>query len=112
MKERTPNSPRIIYVAGGYLRHSLDTFEGFNIDDNTWTSLAKLPIPRSGLGVAFLKVTLSINVIFTTVIAVLCSTVSSLTLTECDKRKIHVSFATSLGVDLMIFCDKSKLFGT
>ncbi|XP_046683546.1 kelch-like ECH-associated protein 1B [Homalodisca vitripennis] len=55
VKERTPKSPRIIYVAGGYLRHSLDTFEGFNIDDNTWTALAKLPIPRSGLGVAFLK---------------------------------------------------------
>lgn len=57
MKERTPNSPRIIYVAGGYLSHSLDTFEGFNVDDGTWTTLAKLTIPRSGLGVAFLKVT-------------------------------------------------------
>lgn len=55
VKERTPNSPRIIYVAGGYLSHSLDTFEGFNVDDGTWTTLAKLTIPRSGLGVAFLK---------------------------------------------------------
>lgn len=55
VKERRPNTPRIIYIAGGYLRHSLDTLEAFNLDDNAWTSLPKLTVPRSGLGGAFLK---------------------------------------------------------
>lgn len=57
MKERTPNTPRIIYIAGGYLRNSLDLVEGYNADDRTWSQLAKLTVPRSGLGGAFLKVT-------------------------------------------------------
>lgn len=55
VRERTPNAPRVIYIAGGYLRHSLDTFECFNADEGTWCELSKLPIPRSGLGGAFLK---------------------------------------------------------
>ncbi|KAF4517544.1 hypothetical protein B566_EDAN005108 [Ephemera danica] len=54
-KERTPNTPRLIYIAGGYLRHSLDTLEAYNADDRSWRELAKLPVPRSGLGGAFLK---------------------------------------------------------
>ncbi|GLG97930.1 Kelch-like ECH-associated protein 1 [Gryllus bimaculatus] len=55
VKERTPNTPRVIYIAGGYLRHSLDVLEAFNADDKTWTTLARLTVPRSGLGGAFLK---------------------------------------------------------
>ncbi|KAJ9592761.1 hypothetical protein L9F63_015572, partial [Diploptera punctata] len=55
VKERTPNTPRIIYIAGGYLRNSLDLLEAFNADDRSWTQLAKLTVPRSGLGGAFLK---------------------------------------------------------
>lgn len=38
------------------MRHSLDILEGFNVDDKTWMTLAKLRVPRSGLGGAFLKV--------------------------------------------------------
>lgn len=56
VKERTPSTPRVIYIAGGYLRYSLDILEAFNADDKTWTQLAKLTVPRSGLGGAFLKV--------------------------------------------------------
>ncbi|XP_073977102.1 kelch like ECH associated protein 1 [Rhodnius prolixus] len=55
VKERTPNTPRVIYVAGGYYRQSLDTVESFNVDTGRWTTLATLSIPRSGLGGAFLK---------------------------------------------------------
>nr|XP_049702988.1 kelch-like ECH-associated protein 1B isoform X1 [Helicoverpa armigera] len=55
VKERRPNTPRIIYVAGGYFRHSIDLFEAFNLDDNCWTTLPRLTVPRSGLGAAFLK---------------------------------------------------------
>lgn len=58
VKERTPNTPRVIYIAGGYLRYSLDILEAFNADDRTWTPLAKLTVPRSGLGGAFLKVSI------------------------------------------------------
>lgn len=57
VKERTPNIPRVIYVAGGYYKQSLDILEGFNIDDKTWIKLDRLIVPRSGLGCAFLKVT-------------------------------------------------------
>lgn len=57
VKERRPNTPRIIYVAGGYFRHSIDVFEAFNLDDNCWMTLPRLTVPRSGLGAAFLKVT-------------------------------------------------------
>ncbi|KAM3962904.1 kelch like ECH associated protein 1 [Aphomia sociella] len=55
VKERRPNTPRIIYVAGGYFRHSIGVFEAFNLDDNCWTTLPTLTVPRSGLGAAFLK---------------------------------------------------------
>ncbi|KAH1017837.1 hypothetical protein HUJ05_008431 [Dendroctonus ponderosae] len=55
VKERTPNIPRVIYVAGGYFKQSLDILEGFNIDDKTWIKLDRLIVPRSGLGCAFLK---------------------------------------------------------
>ena len=58
VKERTPNTPRIIYIAGGYLKNSLDLLEAFNADDRSWTQLAKLTVPRSGLGGAFLKVSI------------------------------------------------------
>lgn len=56
VKERRPNTPRIIYVAGGYFRHSIDLFEAFNLDDSSWTTLPRLTVPRSGLGAVFLKV--------------------------------------------------------
>jgi hypothetical protein len=55
----------VIYIAGGYLRHSLDKLEAFNADDKSWRELAKLPVPRSGLGGAFLKVKLSSSYKFT-----------------------------------------------
>ncbi|XP_071443536.1 kelch-like ECH-associated protein 1B [Hetaerina americana] len=55
VRERTPTTPRVIYLAGGYLRHSLDAFEGFSAEDGRWRTLARLPVPRSGLGGAFLK---------------------------------------------------------
>lgn len=55
VKERTPNTPRVIYIAGGFLRHSLDLLEGYNADDKVWTLHDKLTVPRSGLGGAFLK---------------------------------------------------------
>lgn len=46
----------MIYIAGGYLRHSLNTLEVFNLDDGSWATLPRLTVPRSGLGGAFLKV--------------------------------------------------------
>ncbi|XP_076652571.1 kelch like ECH associated protein 1 isoform X2 [Halictus rubicundus] len=55
VKERTPNTRRVIYIAGGFLKHSLDVLEGYNADEKTWTQHAKLVVPRSGLGGAFLK---------------------------------------------------------
>ncbi|XP_017017655.1 kelch-like ECH-associated protein 1B isoform X2 [Drosophila kikkawai] len=55
VKERTPNTTRMIFVAGGFFRHSLDILEAYNVDDKTWTTLSNLRIPRSGLGAAFLK---------------------------------------------------------
>lgn len=55
VRERKPNTTRMIFVAGGYFQHSLDILEGFNVDDRTWTTLPKLTVPRSGLGAAFLK---------------------------------------------------------
>uniref|UniRef100_A0A1B0CL03 BTB domain-containing protein n=1 Tax=Lutzomyia longipalpis TaxID=7200 RepID=A0A1B0CL03_LUTLO len=55
VKERRPNTTRMIFVAGGYFRASLDVVEAFNVDDRTWTTLPQLRTPRSGLGAAFLK---------------------------------------------------------
>ncbi|CAD7092235.1 unnamed protein product [Hermetia illucens] len=55
VKERTPNTTRMIFVAGGFLRQSLDILEGYNVDDKVWVPLPKLRVPRSGLGAAFLK---------------------------------------------------------
>jgi kelch-like protein 19 len=55
VKERNPNTTRMIFVAGGYFQHSLDILEGYNVDDRTWCTLPKLTVPRSGLGAAFLK---------------------------------------------------------
>lgn len=56
MKERCPNIPRVIYIAGGYYKQSLDILEGYNVDEKVWSKLDRLTIPRSGLGGAFLKV--------------------------------------------------------
>lgn len=55
IRERTPNIPRVIYVAGGYLKQSLNILEGYNVDEKTWHKLDSLRVPRSGLGGAFLK---------------------------------------------------------
>ncbi|KAL1116712.1 hypothetical protein AAG570_005184 [Ranatra chinensis] len=55
VRERTPDTPRIIYIAGGYFKYSLDIMESFNVTLGTWSTLAKLTIPRSGLGCAFIK---------------------------------------------------------
>lgn len=54
-KQRVPNAPHVIYIAGGYLRHSLSNMECFNVDDQHWLTLAELPMPRSGLGGAFIQ---------------------------------------------------------
>lgn len=55
VKVRTPNTPRMIFISGGYFQHSLDLLEGYNVDEKTWTTLPRLRVPRSGLGAAFLK---------------------------------------------------------
>ncbi|XP_017785820.1 PREDICTED: kelch-like ECH-associated protein 1 isoform X2 [Nicrophorus vespilloides] len=55
VKERKPNSPRIIYIAGGYYKQSLELLEGYNVDDKKWHQLDNLTVPRSGLGAAFLR---------------------------------------------------------
>nr|XP_024218264.1 kelch-like ECH-associated protein 1 isoform X2 [Halyomorpha halys] len=55
VKERSPGGQRIIYCVGGYLRLSLETVEILCLDDNSWSSCAKLAVPRSGLGAAFVK---------------------------------------------------------
>lgn len=55
VKERSPGGQRIIYCVGGYLRLSLETVEILCLDDNSWSSCAKLSVPRSGLGAAFVK---------------------------------------------------------
>ncbi|XP_058813598.1 kelch-like ECH-associated protein 1B isoform X2 [Topomyia yanbarensis] len=55
VKERKPNTTRMIFVAGGYFKHSLDMLESYNVDDKVWITLPKLTVPRSGLGAAFLK---------------------------------------------------------
>ncbi|XP_014225331.1 kelch-like ECH-associated protein 1 [Trichogramma pretiosum] len=55
VQRRTPKAKRIIFVAGGFHVHSLDTLEAYNVDDGTWTKLASLLLPRSGLGGLFLK---------------------------------------------------------
>lgn len=55
VKERTPNTTRMIFVAGGYFRQSLNALEAYNVDDKIWISLPKLRVPRSGLGGAFLR---------------------------------------------------------
>jgi hypothetical protein len=31
VKERKPNTTRMIFVAGGYFQHSLDILEGYNV---------------------------------------------------------------------------------
>ena len=48
-KRRKPNTPPVIYVAGGYLRHSLSNFECYNPLTNEWNRLAELTQPRSGM---------------------------------------------------------------
>ena len=48
-KRRNPASPPVIYVAGGYLRHSLSNTECFNPDTREWMKLSDLPKPRSGV---------------------------------------------------------------
>lgn len=55
VRERKPNTTRMIFISGGYYRHSLDILESFNVDDQKWTALPALRVPRSGLGAAFLK---------------------------------------------------------
>jgi hypothetical protein len=32
VRERKPNTTRMIFVAGGYFQHSLDILEGYNVD--------------------------------------------------------------------------------
>ncbi|GAB6022403.1 hypothetical protein CHUAL_014188 [Chamberlinius hualienensis] len=55
IKQRTPLAPSVIYVVGGYLRHSLGHMECFNVLEQKWAALTDLPEPRSGLGGAFIQ---------------------------------------------------------
>lgn len=48
-KRRNPIAPPVIYVAGGYLRHSLSNAECYSPETREWTKLADLPMPRSGV---------------------------------------------------------------
>ncbi|XP_067824674.1 kelch-like ECH-associated protein 1A isoform X2 [Heptranchias perlo] len=41
---------QLIYVAGGYLHHSVPTMEAFSPRTGQWLRLADLPVPRSGAG--------------------------------------------------------------
>nr|XP_014342243.1 PREDICTED: kelch-like ECH-associated protein 1 isoform X2 [Latimeria chalumnae] len=45
---------QFIYVAGGYLKHSLMSMEAFNPRTGEWIKLANMPVPRSGLGACVL----------------------------------------------------------
>ena len=49
IKRRNPSAPPVIYVAGGYLRHSLSNLECYNPQTKEWHKLADLPMPRSGV---------------------------------------------------------------
>ena len=51
-KRRNPSSPPVIYVVGGYLRHSLSNVECFNPAKKEWIKLPDLPMPRSGVSAA------------------------------------------------------------
>ena len=48
-KRRNPAAPPVLYVAGGYLRHSLSNLECYNPEIKEWSKLADLPMPRSGV---------------------------------------------------------------
>jgi len=48
-KCRQPPTPPVIYVSGGYLRHSLSNVECYNPTTHEWHRLADLPMPRSGV---------------------------------------------------------------
>ncbi|XP_078488587.1 kelch-like ECH-associated protein 1 [Ciona intestinalis] len=48
-KPRAPDIGQVIYVAGGYLRHSLPYMECFHPEENMWLRLRDLPMPRSGI---------------------------------------------------------------
>lgn len=50
VKPRKSCTPSIIYVAGGYFRQSLNTFESFYPKNREWRSLSDVPVARSGLG--------------------------------------------------------------
>lgn len=54
-KPRTPIIPQVIYVAGGYLRHSLDYMECYKPNENIWLRLKDLPIPRSGIAACVVR---------------------------------------------------------
>ncbi|XP_075731328.1 kelch-like ECH-associated protein 1 isoform X6 [Rhipicephalus microplus] len=52
--ERCPSVPSLLYVAGGYLRRSLNTVDCFSAESDSWSALPPLPLERSGPGGAFL----------------------------------------------------------
>ena len=43
------NLNTVVYVAGGYLRHSISNVECYNSLTKDWLKLADLPLPRSGV---------------------------------------------------------------
>lgn len=50
---RNPQSPTVVYTAGGYLSKSLNNLELYNPNEQEWYFLAPLPKPRSGLAGGF-----------------------------------------------------------
>lgn len=48
-RRRNPTSPLVLYVIGGYLRHSLSTVEYYNPSTRIWQKLSDLQSPRSGI---------------------------------------------------------------
>ena len=52
-KRRVPHGIMVIYSAGGYLKHSLNSLECFNPETGEWSVLKELPNPKSGAGAAF-----------------------------------------------------------
>jgi kelch-like protein 19 len=64
VKERTPNTTRMIFIAGGYNKFSLDLLEGYNVDDKVWITLPKLTVPRSGAKIFFFCGELQLTMFF------------------------------------------------
>lgn len=61
-KRRTPLGTTVIYSAGGYIKHSLNSLECFNPETGEWNVLKELPNPKSGASAAFVGEILCVNI--------------------------------------------------